>query len=255
MRKHYDSDLTDSQWQAIKPLFHWQRKRQHDLRFDILDGLFFLVKTGCQWRMLSGEFAPWQTVYYYYRTWKQQGLMTQILDTVRAQVRLKAGREATPSAAVIDAQSVKTGRVGGAAPGYDGHKHVKGRKRHIVTDTLGLLLAVVVHAANLHESLQAERVLNKLKGKFPRLAVKFADQGYAGTLAEYVQACFGWLLEVVGRPEGQRGFQVLPKRWVVERTFSWFEGFRRLSKDYEFLPESSETMVELAMTRLMLKRL
>ncbi|HMB92812.1 MAG TPA: IS5 family transposase [Rhodothermales bacterium] len=254
MRKRYSSNLTDSQWQRIKHLFDFQRKRDHDLRRDILNGLLFLVRTGCQWRMLPGEFAPWQSVYYYFRRWRDDGRFRRLLHSVREMIRLKLGRHRSPSAAVIDCQSVKTA-VFNPARGYDGFKKIKGRKRHVLTDTLGLLLSVVVHKANLHESLQAERVLGRITGRFARLKVIFADQGYAGKLVDYVKRVFGWALQVIRREQERKGFVVLPKRWVVERTFGWFEHYRRLAKDYEFNPRSSEAMIELAMTRLMLNRL
>jgi putative transposase len=254
MRTRYASDLTDSQWQLIKPLFHWQRQRKYNLRRDIVDALFYLAKTGCQWRMLPREFAPWTTVYYYFRTWKHSGLIERLHDRLRRATRAKAGRNASPSAAIIDAQSVKTSRQGGLR-GFDGGKLIKGRKRHIVTDTLGLLLAVIVHRADLHESQQAPFVLKRVAAKVTRLKIIFADKGYQGTPVGLIWRCFGWIWHVVEREVGQSGFVVLPKRWIVERTFSWFESYRRLAKDYEYGTDSSEAMIQLAMTRLMINRL
>lgn len=249
----YSSDLTDAQWQTIEPLFQRQQRRKHHPRM-ILNALFYLNKTGCQWRWLPAGFPPWQTVYYHFRVWMRNGILEQLTDRLRRAVRLKNGRHPSPSLALLDSQSVKTSLAGGVR-GFDGGKAIRGRKRHIVTDTLGLLLAVLVHSAALHDSQQAPHLLKRLVGKVPRLRVILADSGYAGTPAGLIWRCFGWVLELVHRPGGVRGFVVVKRRWVVERTFGWFGGYRRLSKDYEHLPEVSEAMVQLCAIRLMIRRL
>ena len=249
----YSSDLTDAQWKTIEPLFQGQTFRKHHPR-NLCNALFYLNKTGCQWRMLPQGFPPWQTVYYHFRRWAKKGLLERLTEALRRCVRIKAGRKASPSVALIDSQSVKTSHVGGRR-GFDGGKRVKGRKRHIVTDTLGLLLAVLVHPAHESDGQKAPFVLKRLVGKVPLLRVIFADQGYEGTPAGLVERCFGWLWQVVHREEGQRGFVVLKKRWIVERTLAWFGGYRRLSKDYEYLPEVSEAMVQLSAIRIMIRRL
>ena len=252
MRKRYRSDLTDAQWQLIKPLFEQQTFRVHHPR-EIVNALFYLTKTGCQWRMLPEGFPPWQTVYYHFRQWMERGLIAELNDRLRRAARVKEGREPSPSAAVIDSQSVPTSHAGGVR-GFDGGKRIKGRKRHIVTDTLGFLLAILVHPAGIHDSQRAPHLLRRLIGKVPRLKLVFADQGYAGTPAGLIWRCFGWLWHLVSRDEDQKGFVVQKKRWIVERTFAWFGGSRRLSKDYEYLPEVSEAMVRLSAIRRTLHR-
>ena len=253
----YDSDLTDAQWKHIEPFFKGQTFRKHHPR-NLANALFYLNKTGCQWRLLpQGEagFPPWKTVYYHFRRWMASGLIAPLHDALRRAVRVKAGRAPSPSTAIIDSQSVKTSHVGGPGRGFDGGKKVNGRKRHIVTDTLGLILAVLVHGAGLADSQQAPHVLKRLVGKVPRLKRLYADQGYRGTPAGLVWRYFGWLWHLVERKEGARGFVVLKKRWIVERTFAWFGGYRRLSKDYEYLPQVSEAMVQLCSIRMMVRRL
>jgi putative transposase len=252
--ENYSTNVTDKQWQVIEEILNDKRKRKHKLK-NIFNGIFYLLKTGCQWRMLPKEFAPWNTVYFYYSKWKNNGLIEEIHEVLRNMIRKNAGRDESPSAACIDSRSVKTSRSGCTCKGVDGGKKVKGRKQHIITDTMGLLLVVIVHAANIHDSQAAYDVINKLRGRFSRMIKIFADGGYRGELIEKIQKSFGWILDIVLRSDHNKSFIVLPKRWVVERTFAWFESYRRLSKDYEYHTDTSETMIQLAMIRLMLNRI
>jgi putative transposase len=252
--KTYPSSLTDSQWKAILAIIRDKRKRKHSLR-EIFDALFYLLKTGCQWRMLPIHFPSWKLVYYYFTKWKNDGTIELIHEQLRDKTRTKAGKHESPSIGIIDSQSVKTTRIGGLNRGIDGGKKTKGRKRHIIVDTMGLLLAVVVHAANEHDSKAATRVIAELRGRFARLVKIIADGGYRGELIENTRKIYGWIVEVVLRSDSSVKFQVLPKRWIVERTFAWFESYRRLSKDFEYHAETSQTMIQLAMIKLMLNRI
>lgn len=252
-QKRYSSDLTDSQWEIVKPYFPTSRRRRHNLRHEILDAILYVVKTGCQWRMLPGEFAPWQTVYYYFDQWREEGRLQCLLSALRRTVRREAGREGEPSALIIDCQSVQTSRSGGIAS-FDAYKRVKGRKRHIVTDMQGLPWNVLVHAAGDHESQWALHALKPVESWTDRVQTVFADSAYQG-LENDIESELNWSLSVV-EPEGEKArFSVDSKRWIIERTFSWLGGWRRLSRDYERHTDSSETMVQAALLRIALNRL
>lgn len=253
MNKIYPTDLTDIQWNTIVQFLDNTRKRKYSL-YEIWNAIFYLLKTGCQWRMLPKEYPKWELVYYYYQKWRDDGTIEEIHEVLRNNTRKDAGKEESPSLAIIDSQSSKTTRRGSDVRGIDGGKNVKGRKRHIVVDSMGLLLAVVVHAANTHDSKAAYKVIEELKYRFPRLAKIIADAGYRGELADKVKQSLGWILEVVMRKDSKK-FEVLPKRWIVERTFSWFESYRRLSKDFEYHTNTQEAMIQLAMIKIMLNRI
>ena len=250
----YETNLTDARWKIIAEFIEDGRKRRYGLR-TIVDALLYVVKTGCQWRYLPLDFPKWQLVYYYFRKFESPGLIEIIHDAVRARVRVKKGRQISPSLGLVDSQSVKTASVT-TEKGIDGNKKVNGRKRFILTDTLGLMPGIPIVAANVGERAGAENLFHQIRGKYPRLQKVLADQGFDG--AKYVagiELLFGLVVEIVNKVLGVGGFQVQPKRWIVERTFGWLIWNRRLVKDYEEKTEVSKAFIQLAMIRIMLKQL
>ena len=268
-RSPYPSDLSDAEWSLLEPLLESPESRGRPPKWParrVADAVFYLLRSGCAWRMLPKECPPWQTVYYHFWKWRRDGRLRQAHDRLREVVREAEGRERDPSGAVIDSQAVKGTGVGGPERGYDGAKRLSGRKRHLLVDTGGLVLGASVHAASLHDREGAQRLLtDELKESLPRLELLWADGAYTRGFRRWAEEERGWQVKVprhrarqlwrYGLEEKPRGLMVLPRRWVVERTFAWLGHARRLAKDYERLPENGVAMILWAMSRIMLRRL
>jgi putative transposase len=286
MRKTYPTDLSDAEWFCIEPYLPTpkapRRPRVHSLR-EILNAIYYIVRSGCAWRLLPHEFPPWKTIHHYFRTWRIDGTWERLNTELRELLRVRLGRDPNPSAAIVDSQSVRTTGVGGTERGFDPAKKVEGRKRHLLVDTEGLVLKAKIHSARIPDEDGIRLLMDPVRGRLSRLSHLWVDAGYQGRGKRWVEEVMGLSVDVVRKPKkplpenvakrwaeewakegikvdwqrlmSPRGFQVLPRRWVVERTIAWICHNRRMAKDYERLCATGEAFVYAAMTRLMVRRL
>lgn len=249
----YPTSLTDSQYNVIEKILNDKRKRKYSLR-SVLDAILYISKTGVQWRMLPKEFPAWESVYYYFRKWKGNGTLELIVSTLRDILRRKHGKKESPSLAIVDSQTAKNSEWGLPDKGFDGNKKINGRKRHLAVDTLGFLLCVVVTEANINDGKAFEMVAGKMQGRFPRLRRILGDGAYVGEqVLLWARSLLKSVFEVATR-SGEKGFEVIPKRWIVERSIGWLNWDRRLSKDYEANFDSSEAWVMISAIRSMIRK-
>ncbi|MFI1106207.1 IS5 family transposase [Streptomyces melanogenes] len=261
--RRYPSDMTDAEWTVVRdalPVPAWLEGRggqpEGYCHRQMLDAIRYVTDNGIKWRAMPADFPAWDGVYAYFRRWRDQGLAREFHDRLRGQVRVAEGRDTEPTAAVIDSQSVKAAAsVPAATRGYDGGKKINGRRRHIITDCLGLLLVVLVTAGNVTDRQAARQLLPRLRERFQKITLVWADGGYRGRLVTWAREKLQLTLEIVKRSDDMKGFVVLPRRWVVERTLGWLMRSRRLVRDFETLPASSEAFIYFSLAMLMSRRL
>jgi putative transposase len=248
--KRYETDLTDNQWEILRKYLETKRNRKYNLR-EILNAIFYVNKTGCQWAFLPKDFPPYGICFYYFNTWKKSCLIDKIQASLVRQARKNQGKKAQPTAAIIDSQSTKSTFVKSESNGYDGGKLIKGVKKHIAVDTNGLILTTVIHAANIHDSKGAKMVITELANRYKNVRKIFADKAYGGGLAIWAKSKHGIAIEVIPRIK-RHVFKVLRKRWIVERTFAWMDTNRRNSKYYEKMDNTGVAMIQMSSIRMML---
>jgi len=252
---HYPTNITDNQWQFIKKTLNFKdRKRKHDLK-SIWNAIMYLIKTGCQWRMLPNDFPKWQLVYYYFSKWANSEDFDLLLSKLREKVRINKGQNGEPGLGIMDSQSVRWGN-NRSLNGFDGNKKVKGIKRHVIVDKNGFLLAIMVTVANIHDSKAVDLLMRTLSYFLSPIKIILADGGYRGEIITQVKTKFGYLINVVMRSDKKKThFKPISKRWVIERTFSWLDNDRRLCRNYELLMENSENIVKLSAIKLLLNKI